>query len=218
MHTISPWSITAQTDIDNSTALISKEICNYIYEVYNCDDSVWIVVIGPKKERMAFRAAFAINSSFEVEDLIKNENDFRLNLKTELGEYEITIDFPETESHLLHFKTTLKLNKPLLIPFWPRDILPLTDNGNIENTNGKIHLHQVGTRSGILYASIISPKKSNLFYFQNLTSISDYCEATKTSLAETVGGTWPEIGFQLPAAIEEPLPAGKHLPFQMRMF
>lgn len=209
MHTISPYSITAQSDIDNNTALIKKEICNYTYEVHNCNDSMWIVASGPKKERLAFRAAFALNSSFEVEKLIENNNGYTIKLKTEFGKYEIEIGFPEAESHLIHFRTTLKLNTPVLIPFWPRDILPLTDNGSIENTNGKIHVHQVGTRSGLLYASITSPKKSSLFYFQNLTSTSDYCEETKTSLAETVGGTWPEIGFQLPVAIEEPLPARK---------
>ncbi|WP_426485234.1 hypothetical protein [Flavobacterium sp. 2] len=209
MHKISPWSATVQTDIENSTALIRKEVYNYTYEVYNCKDSVWIITIGQKKERLAFRAAFAINSTFEMEKLIENEKGFKLQLKTELGKYEVAVDFPEAESHLMHFKTTLRLNKPLLIPFWPRDILPLTDNGSIENTDGKIHAHQVGTRSGLLYASITNPKKCNLFYFQNLSSISNYCEATKTTLAETVGGTWPEIGFQLPLTPEEPLPAEK---------
>lgn len=209
MHTISPWSVTVQSDIDNRSALLSKKIFNYTYEVYNCEDSLWIVCIGPKKERLAFRAAFALNSTFKIEKWLENENGFQLKLNTELGKYEVSIDFPEAKSHLLHFKTTIQLKKPLVIPFWPRDILPLTDNGNIENTNGKIHVHQVGTRSGILYCSIKKPKKCNLFYFQNLTSISEYCEATKTTLAETVGGTWPEIGFELPATIEEPLPAGK---------
>lgn len=209
MNTISPWTATVQTDIDSSTALISIKKSGYTFELYSIRDSFWIVAVGTKKERIAFRAAYALNSFFEINDITESEKKTTIKLQTEIGKYEIEIDFPESESHLLHYKTTFKAYSPILIPFWPRDILPLTQNGNIENTAGKIHVKQVGTRSGLLFASIKKPKKCTIFYFQNLTSLSDYCEATKTSVGETVNGTWPEIGFRLPVTVEEPLPAGK---------
>lgn len=50
-----------------------------------------------------------------------------------------------------------------------------------------------------------------MFYFQNLTALNDYCEQTKTTAAESVGGEWPEIGFRLPPADQNPVPAGKEL-------
>ncbi|WP_125721360.1 hypothetical protein [Flavobacterium ustbae] len=209
MNTISPWTINAQTDIDSSNALITVEKSGYTFELYSCRDSFWIVAIGKKKERIAFRAAYALNSFFEINSISESEKEIIVKLKTELGDYEININFPEPDSHLLHYKTNFKANSSILIPFWPHDILPLTQNGNIENTSGKIHVKQVGTRSGLLFASITKPKKSTLFYFQNLTAIAAYCEATETSLSDAVNGTWPEIGFQLPITIDKPIPAGK---------
>ncbi|TEB41396.1 hypothetical protein D0809_25735, partial [Flavobacterium circumlabens] len=116
---------------------------------------------------------------------------------------------PDSEAALLHYTTSFKAAMPLLIPFWPRDIIAVTQQGDVENTNGKIHMNQAGSRSGILFASVTKPKTGSVFYFQNLTSISPYCEATQTSLADTVGGTWPEIGFQLPVTNEKPLPSDK---------
>ncbi|GAA3756922.1 hypothetical protein [Flavobacterium ginsengiterrae] len=209
MNPISPWTANAQTDIDYSNVLTSVEKSGYTFELYCSRDSFWIVSIGTKKERIAFRAAYALNSFFEINSISETAAKIVVKLQTELGIYEIVIDFPDPESHLLHYKTTFKAHSPLLIPFWPRDILPLTQNGNMENTSGKIHVRQVGSRTGLLFASVKKPKKSTLFYFQNLSSLSEYCEATKTSVAETVGGIWPEIGFQLPAAAENPIPAEK---------
>lgn len=209
MNPISPWTANAQTDIDYSNVLTWVEKSGYTFELYCSRDSFWIVSIGTKKERIAFRAAYALNSFFEINSISETAAKIVVKLQTELGIYEIVIDFPDPESHLLHYKTTFKAHLPLLIPFWPRDILPLTQNGNIENTSGKIHVRQVGSRTGLLFASVKKPKKSTLFYFQNLSSLSEYCEATKTSVAETVGGIWPEIGFQLPAAAENPIPAEK---------
>ncbi|WP_281233064.1 hypothetical protein [Flavobacterium gelatinilyticum] len=209
MNTTTPWASTAQTDIDTSNAIVTITKAGYTFELYNCRDSLWIVANGTKKERMAFRAAYALNSFFEIYAINQSENEINIKLTTELGEYEILVDFPEPNSHLFHYKTLFTARLPLMIPFWPRDILPLTQNGKIENTAGKIHVSQVGTRSGILYASVTKPKKSTLFYFQNLSSVSAYCEATHTTLGDTVNGTWPEIGFQLPVTIEDALPAGR---------
>ncbi|MDP5199063.1 hypothetical protein [Flavobacterium sp. DG2-3] len=209
MNTISPWTATVQTDIDNSKPLITKQKSGYTFEFYSIRDSFWVVALGTKKERIAFRMAYALNSFFEINSITDSEKEINIKLQTELGKYEITFDFPESESHLFHYKTSFEAYLPLTIPFWPRDILLLTQNGNIENTVGKIHVKQVGTRSGLLFASITKPKKCTLFYFQNLTALSDYCEATKTTVNESVNGDWPEIGFQLPQALEEPLPAGK---------
>jgi len=44
-------------------------------------------------------------------------------------------------------------------------------------------------------------------YFQNLTSLNDYAKQTETSLTDTVGGEWPELGFSLPATTEKTIEA-----------
>ncbi|WP_456312067.1 hypothetical protein [Pseudomonas shirazensis] len=206
MHTVTPWSATAQADIENSEILLERKILNYTYQFYNTGDSLWIVVLMPESGKIAFRAAFAMNSCFEIANLFDDEDTIVIVLNSRLGSYEVRVNFPAS---ILHYTTTFTANTALMIPFSPRDIIPLTENGNIENTSGKIHMEQFGSRSGLIFASITKPQTGSFFYFQNLTSLSEYCETTKTESKSTVGGTWPEIGFQLPTTDELPLPAGK---------
>jgi len=209
MNTVTPWSATAQADIENSDILLEKNILNYTFQIYNTGDSLWIVALMPDNSKIAFRAAFGMNSCFEVVNLFEDENTIVIVLSSRLGNYEVRIDFPDSSTPLLHYTTSFTANMPIMIPFWPRDIVPLTQNGNVENTSGKIHMEQFGSRSGLLFATITRPKTGSFFYFQNLTSLSEYCEATETESKNTVGGSWPEIGFQLPVTDELPLPAGK---------
>jgi hypothetical protein len=209
MHTVTSWSATAQEDIENSELLLERKILAYTYQFYNTGDSLWIVVLFPESGKMAFRAAFAMNSCFEVVNLFEDEEAILILLNSKLGNYEVRIDFPDTSIPLLHYRTTFTGNTALMIPFWPRDIMPLTQNGSVENTNGKIHMEQFGSRSGLIFASITKPQTGSFFYFQNLTSLSEYCEATQTESKNTVGGNWPEIGFQLPITDKLPLPSGK---------
>lgn len=209
MQTVTPWSATAQQDIENSEILLERKIGDYTYQFYNTGDSLWIVALLPGNGKIAFRAAFAMNSCFEVSNLFSDDDTIVLVLESRLGSYEVRIHFPDTVTPVLHYTTTLKVNVPLMIPFWPRDILPLTENGSVQNTHGKIHMEQFGSRSGLLFASITKPRTGSFFYFQNLTSLSEYCEATQTESKNTVGGNWPEIGFQLPITDKLPLPSGK---------
>ena len=205
MHTVTPWSATAQADIENSALLLERKILDITYQFYNTGDSLWIVAVTPENGQIAFRAAFAMNSTFELAKLVDEEDAIVMVLNSRLGTHEVRVGFPDS---ILHFTTTFKTDMPLMIPFSPRDIIPLTQKGSIENTAGKIHMEQFGSRSGLLFASITRPQTGSFFYFQNLTSLSAYCEATKTESKNTVGGRWPEIGFQLPVTKEQPLPAG----------
>lgn len=209
MHTISPWAATVHADLENNTVIWEKKCKEYTFQAFNTGDSIWIVANWPDRGKMAFRAAFGMNSYFEVTNLLDDGELLVINLETRLGKYEVCVTFPDSEAVLLHYTTSFTAAMPLLIPFWPRDIITVTQQGDVENTNGKIHMNQTGSRSGILFASVTKPKTGSVFYFQNLTSVSPYCEATQTSLADSVGGTWPEIGFQLPVTNEKPLPSDK---------
>ncbi|CAC9976138.1 hypothetical protein [Flavobacterium panici] len=209
MHTVTPWSATAQADIENSEILLERKISSFTYQLYNTGDSLWIAVIMPNNGKIAFRTAFAMNSCFEVSNLFDDQDSIVIILNSRLGSYEVRINFPDTVTPVLHYTTSFTAVVPLMMPFWPRDIIPLTQNGSVENTAGTIHMEQFGSRSGLLFASITKPKTGSFFYFQNLTSLSEYCEATQTESKNTVGGKWPELGFQLPATDKLPLPAGK---------
>lgn len=209
MHTISPWAATVHADLESGTVIWQKEIMEYTFQAYNTGDSIWILVSWPDHGKMAFRAAFGMNSYFEVTNLLDDGELLVINLETRLGKYEVCVNFPDSDAIVMHYTTSFKANIPLLIPFWPRDIIAVTQKGNVENTNGTIHMNQMGSRSGILFASMTKPQTGSIFYFQNLGSLSPFCEVTETSLDDTVGGIWPEIGFQLPVTKEKPLPSDK---------
>ena len=211
MKTVTPWTATVHADLADSEVLLEKAVSDFVYTLCNAGDSIWIAVQFPSGGQIAFRAAFGLNSRFEVGNISEDGNIILLQLSTNIGAYEVRLEFPGSEQMVFHYTTTFHPNFPILIPFWPRDIVSLAQSGHVENTFGKIHFSQVGTRSGLLFASFTKPKTGSFLYFQNLTSLSSYCDATETSLGETVGGQWPEIGFQLPMASEIPLPAEKFI-------
>jgi len=136
---------------------------------------------------MAFRAAFALNSKFTVSEIKENNEAIIIVLSTGLGNYSVEINLPNGESPILHYTTRFKTNTPILIPYFPRDIIPLTKNGQTVNTRGIIHVNQTGTRSGLLFSSMTNPGNASIFYLQNLTALSEFCDVTKTSLSGTVG-------------------------------
>lgn len=206
-----PWAATLQSDLGNAVPLWESEIKNYRFSIYNTGDSIWLVVHWQNGGRIAFRMAFAMNSRFEEIQIKETEKQIRLTTKMRLGKYKIELALPEHEQLIFRYTTTFEAAFPFIIPFWLRDIVPLTREGRIENTSAKIHTHQIGGRSGQIYFSMTKPKTGSVFYFQNLSAISPYCEACETSLAETVGGNWPEVGFQLPINFEKPIPANVEL-------
>ena len=208
MNPISPWTTTVQADLQKSAGFLEKNLLGFTFRLHNTGDSVWIVVQWPESGSVAFRAAFGLNSAFEIDGITEKETGAAIQLSTRLGHYQIEIIFPDSEKPLLHYTTSFKPTDTMIIPFWPRDIVPLTKEGNVENTAGKIHTSQVGARSGQLFFSMTRPKNGSVFYMQNLGALSKYCDAIQVVAGNTVGGTWPEIGYQLPVSTENPLPGG----------
>jgi hypothetical protein len=207
MNTVTPWTATAQADIETSKPLFERRMATYAFKFYNTGDSLWVTVEWPEGGSIAFRTAFGMNSVFEDVAIEDVPDGYFIRASTRLANYEIRITFPDHKQPVFRYTTTFEVAFPMLIPFWPRDIVPLTKEGRVENTFGNIHSHQVGGRSGQIFFSMMKPRNGSVFYFQNLTAMTDYCEASETSLVETVGGRWPEIGFKFPINVEKPLPA-----------
>lgn len=207
IHSVTPWAATVQEDIKKGDLLFETPLLRYVLKFYNAGDSIWMTADWPDSGSIAFRLAFGMNSTFEKVDITQSGKNIIITALTRLGSYEINISFPLPQSPLFRYTTIFTSFFPLLIPFWPRDIVPLTSGGRVENTSGQVHAQQAGTRSGQLFFSMTKPKTGSVFYFQNLSSMSPYCQATETTLAESVGGQWPEIGFLFPVNKEKPVPA-----------
>jgi hypothetical protein len=208
IYPVTPWSATVQEDIEAAELLAGTQLAEYTIQLYNAGDSLWLTVAWPKGGRIAFRIAFGMNSNFEKVTVNRVDGGFLITATTRLASYRVTVSFPDSEYPVLRYTTTFRTAFEMLIPYWPRDIVPLPIDGRIENTAGKIHAQQEGGRSGQMFFSYVRPKTGTVFYFQNLTAMSEYCDASETTLYHRVGGQWPEIGFQFPVNPDKPLPAG----------
>ncbi|MGJ1411460.1 hypothetical protein ACR78Z_17485 [Sphingobacterium thalpophilum] len=207
--TVTPWTTTVQEDIASSEPFFMIRLNAYVLKLYNTGDSLWLVAEWPDGGQIAFRLAFGMNSQFGKVSVTEAGRETLLTVSTRLGAYRVVLFLPESTETVFRYTTSFRAKFPMLIPFWPRDIVPLTKGGRVENTSGTIYAKQIGSRSGQLYFSMTKPRTGSVFYLQNLTAMSPYCEATEVSLRETVGGKWPEIGFQFPVNAQTALPEDK---------
>lgn len=190
--------------------LIFENKSAIVFEAYLNRDSLWILTHWAQGGGVAFRAAYSPGGPLNLLETEKADDHIVFHLKAGIGRVKVILRWSRHEP-FLRYTTSVKPTEPLLIPFWPRDVIPLTKAGDPTGTDGVVHAAQKGGRSGVLYLSQTRPKSGSLLYFQNLTALNEYCQHTGTSLMDTVGGTWPELGFALPATAEKPLPAGKEV-------
>jgi hypothetical protein len=205
MNSLSPWAAAAGDlfSDDAQTSLFTKQGGNFEFNIYATTDSVWLLVNFPISGRAAFRLAYSPDSMLVVGSLKETDKKLTINLNSAIGSFVTEVKF-----HELAFQYTTRITpkQDLLFPFWPRDIIIPG-----ERAAGDIHVSQVGTRSGIIYFSLTKPKAGSVLYLQNLTSLNEYATQTKTSLGNTVGGNWPELGFGLPPATDKPICAGMEM-------
>jgi len=213
MNALSPWGISASAELaGNPSGIVEQHADSFNFTIIKTSDSIWIQTELPNGGRVAFRAAYSPGAELKI---IKKNNSQQygtvLYLSSAIGKQKVSITIDQTEkTPVLRYTTSLIPAKDLIIPSWPRDILFNGKNDNPEQTEGKIHASQFGTRTGFLYLSQTRPKSATLLYLQNLTALSEYCEQTASSLGDTVGGEWPELGFSLPRS-KKPLKAGKQV-------
>ena len=218
---VSPWMLSLQQELgeERRASSWSYILNDFLFDIVEGEQSLWIVARFPAGGEIALRAAYCpynnitIHEMTSIDDGVEHglENGLDVHLSSITGEYHIRLEFPSPDRTLMRCTTTLIPAAPLFIPYWPRDVIPLGTLDDLIHPEGVIYAKQVKARSGLVYFSMSKPQAGSVLYFQNLTALNDYAEQTKTSLAEVVGGNWPELGLSLPAALEEPLEAGKEV-------
>lgn len=183
------------------------------FDIIEGKQSLWLAAGFPKGGRVALRAAYCPDGELEIDEINQLEigNGVEIQVSSTIGSFRIRVEFPDVDRPVLHCQTTLNPVAPLIIPFWPRDVIPLGSEDDLTNSEGIIHASQAGPRSGLVYFSLTKPKTGSVLYFQNLTSLNEYAIQTETSLASTVGGKWPELGLALPSTTEKPLAADREI-------
>jgi hypothetical protein len=207
MNKISAWTAVAKEIFATKhlPCVWSKEIKNFKFNVYNGGESLWVIVRWPGEAQTALRVVYSPGDNLIIEKMEEEENGICFFLQSIIGHYTAKLQFPEDDTAFIRYTTTLQPYTSLLIPWWPRDIIPLGKDGN---SSGNIHIMQQGTRSGLLYMNMTEPETGAIFYFQNLTALNNYFSDTETSAADVVSGEWHECGFSLPST-KKPLQALK---------
>lgn len=177
--------------------------------VYIAANSLWVQVIKPRGS-IAFRTAFYQGAYTNIVKTEQADGGIIIQIDCLLYRIFSYINFPSEEEGILKYRTELLPHADLILPQHPRDILFPLKSGEPGNAAGEIYFKQAGTRSGIIYFKTKRPEAGSVLYFQNLGALSAYCEQTKTSCKETVGGEWPELGFALPVS-DQPVKKGKRI-------
>lgn len=211
MNALSPWAVsTGNMFATDPSALYQTTVGNVIFKIYHLANELVVCADFSESGKLVFRAAYSPQDKIQIERTEEHNDGVDFNLSSGIGKLNVKIRFINNDYPILRYTTSLIPAADLLIPYWPREIISVGKNGKPENTTGKIHVSQVGTRSGMMYFSQTKPKGGSVLYLQNLTALADYCQQTETSCGDTVGGDWPEIGFALPPA-KKPLAAGKEV-------
>ncbi|MBD2702464.1 hypothetical protein IC229_17580 [Spirosoma sp. BT702] len=174
------------------------------------DTSFWLVYSFHKAGHLAVRTCFDPQSikGYTVGTSSKTKVEYLVEGAS--GQYTITIEIPESDVPLLRYITTLVPELPFTIQAFPRDVYILDKDYKPTTTQGMVYVTQSGPTAGLAYLSITKPLEGSLLYFQNLTSLNDFCQTTQSDPSGTVSVQWPEVGFALPTT-QEPLPAGKEI-------
>ena len=210
---VSPWMLSLADELgaERPSSHWSYLWQEFSFEVIEGKQSLWLITRFPAGGRIALRAAYCPDGELAIDEIQQIDNGIEIRLRSTVGDFRLQVEFSPTDQPLFHCKTMLNPVAPLLIPFWPRDVIPLGEEDDLINSEGVIYATQVKARSGLAYFSLTKPKGGAALYFQNLSSLNDYCRQTETSLSGVVGGEWPELGLALPESTEKPLEADKEI-------
>jgi hypothetical protein len=206
MNAISSWAANTEQQFVDLEPINTIQSDGFELEVYLTDDSLWLSYQWRDKTRINFRAVFLPAGSLKIQEQRETASGLVFNLENTSSNYTVEVQFPQKGELFFRYTTTIVPILDLLFPYSARDILSLDQKGKIKQ-NGTIHTQQIGTRSGILFFN--DGESGSVFYFQNLTALNDYCQATETSAGGVVGGSWPEVGFSLPSSSDKPLKKGQ---------
>jgi hypothetical protein len=210
---VSPWLLSVLDELggERRSPRWTYSSNDFSFEVVEGAQSLWIVIRFPAGGEVAFRPAYCPDGELEVDEIQQTDNGIEVLISSTVGGFRTILEFPTPDRPMLHCTTTINPVAPLVIPFWPRDLIPLGRETDLTDSEGVIYAKQVGPRSGMMYLSLTRPRGGSVLYFQNLTSLNEYARQTETSLASTVGGEWPELGFALPTTSEKAIEADRDM-------
>jgi hypothetical protein len=162
-------------------------------------DAVWCIIRRPGLGGLALRAAYLDGADYKVRKVAAAAGEaLRLQIESVLGCHELRFTTSEIDLHRVRVVTRFTPAANMRPPNIPRDLFALDVNDDPTRAEGNVEAAQRGCTSGLVYFRFAKPQFGSVLYFQNLTALNPYFQATGTKPEEVVGGEWPELGLQLP--------------------
>lgn len=193
-HTIHVYTLFNKDVRQSLAALHSGDMQ---YELVRDAGDIWLLTTNANNERIAYRVINSRDPELRITAVDKQAGGLTLKADCAAGAYTAVVDcFSGAAGCRLRTSFT-PAHEQYLKPSG-RDVFPLPEKGSISIPPGNIHFNQVGPRTGLLFFSTGAAPETLALYWQDLSSLSPYCEAAHCSVAGTVAGEWPEPGFLLP--------------------
>jgi len=137
-------------------------------EILADDNGVWGVARREGAGGLAIRMVYAPGAKVRCRKLHSEGADHRIDVKSALGRHRITLHTDGGDPHRLRITVSLRAAEPLLIPFMPRDLVPLDAQDDPLGARGNVEAAQRGLNAGLVYFHIDEPPFGNVLYLQNL--------------------------------------------------
>ncbi len=171
--------------------LWSRQYDESTIEVVFTRSGIWVVLQWRSGASVAFRAAFS-PGSLTVKKCSVEGDGLLIDADTRIGRQVCDIGI-NGDDGVFTFRSLVLPRSYLTFEAWSRDVVPLTAG---PQAAGQVHSAEDDHRSGQLHASVADG--GAFLYLQELSSLSAFCGATRATLAHSVGGAWPDVGFVPP--------------------
>lgn len=176
-------------------------------------DSLWAIVRRPGRGGIAIRAGHA-NGGFDRVRKLKASGRAQLQLtaRSAIGAHRFCFEASGEDLHLLRVQAWVTPERPLLVPFLPRDLYPLDATDDPLGARGRVEAAQRGPNTGLIYLALDEPAFGHVLYVQDLSVLNGWYRATGTTPVGSVGGEWPELGYLPPTPPQSHTPPMAPLP------
>ncbi|MES2707031.1 MAG: hypothetical protein V4726_10565 [Verrucomicrobiota bacterium] len=203
----SQWSAGLGTSLREGEVLHQASAAGMEWEIRRTPSCVWVILTISKSFRLGVRAIFCPTGLGNVRLVNGKSMELEFTAEGGLGKYHVRGTFLEGSPPMLRLITTLNPGENIRITAAPRDLCVFDAKLNPYHGEGRLFTCQTGNSAAQAFFSPLEKEGATVFYFQNLSALTDYFRRTGARPGGCVGGEWPEAGFTLPAG-ENPLESG----------
>src|SRR5690606_23054143 len=129
-----------------------RQLSSWLVQVVHTDDSLAVCVSKAGAAKLVFRVAYTPAADLTLEERPSDRTDLCYGLSSSIGRYIVSIHVNAAgEVPTLHYETHFTPDEDFHIPYWPKDMLLLDQDGHTHGIVGSTHVEQVGLRSGMVY-------------------------------------------------------------------